>query len=186
MSIAGRSAFRGRGSRRCGRSRSAAGGRRSQSQSGRAFTIEQRRRNEVVAAYDVMTGRELWTNAWPERFSQWMGGGEGPRATPAWADGFVFALGARGELRCLDAATGRLVWRTNILKDTGAKNLRWGMAGSPLDRRRSGDRSARRPCRPIGCGLRSPDRASDCGRRSTTSKPTCRRCRSRSLVSRSS
>ena len=99
---------------------------------GRAFTIEQRQRNEVVAAYDVATGRELWTNAWPERFSQWMGGGEGPRATPAWADGLVYALGARGELRCLDAASGRLVWRTNILKDAGAKNLRWGMAASPL------------------------------------------------------
>ena len=99
---------------------------------GRAFTIEQRKRNEVVAAYDVMTGRELWTNAWPERFTQWMGGGEGPRATPTWADGFVFALGARGELRCLNAADGRLVWRTNILQDAGAKNLRWGMAASPL------------------------------------------------------
>lgn len=99
---------------------------------GRAFTIEQRKNNEVVTAYDVMTGRELWTNAWPERFTQWMGGGEGPRATPAYADGFVFALGARGELRCLDAASGRLVWRTNILKDAGAKNLRWGMAASPL------------------------------------------------------
>jgi outer membrane protein assembly factor BamB len=99
---------------------------------GRAFTIEQRKRDEVVAAYDVLTGRELWTNAWPERFTQWMGGGEGPRATPAWADGLVFALGARGELRCLEAVTGRLVWRTNILKDAGAKNLRWGMAASPL------------------------------------------------------
>ena len=99
---------------------------------GRAFTVEQRSRNEVVAAYDVMTGRELWSNAWPERFSQWMGGGEGPRATPAWADGLVYVLGGRGELRCLDAATGRLVWRTNILQDAGAKNLRWGMAGSPL------------------------------------------------------
>lgn len=99
---------------------------------GRAFTIEQRRSSEVVAAYDVLTGQELWTNAWPARFTQWMGGGEGPRATPAWADGFVFALGARGELRCLDAATGRLVWRRNILQDAGAKNLRWGMAASPL------------------------------------------------------
>ena len=99
---------------------------------GRAFTIEQRARNEVVAAYDVMTGRQLWTNAWQERFSQWMGGGEGPRATPSWADGHVFALGGRGELRCLDEATGKLVWRTNILQDTGAKNLRWGMAASPL------------------------------------------------------
>lgn len=99
---------------------------------GRAFTIEQRSRNEVTVAYDVLTGREVWTDAWPERFSQWMGGGEGPRATPAWADGFVFALGGRGELRCLDAADGRLVWRTNILQDTNAKNLRWGMAASPL------------------------------------------------------
>jgi outer membrane protein assembly factor BamB len=99
---------------------------------GRAFTIEQRGQLEVVAAYDVMTGRELWTNTWKERFTQWMGGGEGPRATPSWADGFVFALGGRGELRCLEAASGRLVWHTNILKDTGAKNLRWGMAASPL------------------------------------------------------
>jgi outer membrane protein assembly factor BamB len=99
---------------------------------GRAFTIEQRQRNEVVAAYDVMSGRELWTNAWPERFSTWMGGGEGPRATPTWADGHVYALGGRGELRSLEAVTGRMVWRTNILQDTGAENLRWGMAGSPL------------------------------------------------------
>ena len=103
---------------------------------GRAFTIEQRQKNEVVAAYDVMTGRELWTNAWSERFNSplmgIMGGGEGPRATPAIADGLVYALGGRGELRCLDAATGKVVWRTNILQDASAKNLTWGMAASPL------------------------------------------------------
>jgi outer membrane protein assembly factor BamB len=122
---------------------------------GRAFTIEQRVRHEVVAAYDVLTGRELWTNAWPERFSQWMGGGEGPRATPAWADGFVFALGGRGELRCLDAATGRLVWRINILQDTGAKNLRWGMAGSPLI---AGDAVIVQPGGPAGRSVAAYDR----------------------------
>jgi outer membrane protein assembly factor BamB len=122
---------------------------------GRAFTIEQRRRNEVVAAYDVSTGRELWINEWPERFSQWMGGGEGPRATPTWADGFVFALGARGELRCLDAATGRVVWRTNILHDTGAKNLRWGMAASPLI---AGDAVIVLPGGPAGRSVAAYDR----------------------------
>src|SRR5215813_4220451 len=30
---------------------------------GMVFTIEQRRRQEVVAAYDIATGRELWTHA---------------------------------------------------------------------------------------------------------------------------
>ena len=103
---------------------------------GRAFTIEQRKSDEVVAAYDLLTGKELWTNAWRERFNSKMmglwGGGEGPRSTPTWHDGLVYALGARGELRCLDATTGKLVWRTNILTDAGAGNLTWGMAGSPL------------------------------------------------------
>lgn len=98
---------------------------------GRAFTIEQRGSQEVVAAYDFVTGRELWTHAWTAAFREFMGG-DGPRATPTWADGLVYALGAEGELRCLDDATGRVVWRTNILQDSGATNLQWGMAASPL------------------------------------------------------
>lgn len=98
---------------------------------GRAFTIEQRGAREVAAAYDVKTGRELWTNAWTAAFREMMGG-DGPRTTPTWFGGLVYALGGQGELRCLDAATGRVVWRTNILEDAGATNLQWGMAASPL------------------------------------------------------
>jgi outer membrane protein assembly factor BamB len=98
---------------------------------GRAFTIEQRGPEEVVAAYDVGTGRELWTNAWRAEFRESMGG-DGPRATPTWSDGRVYALGAEGELRVLDEATGRAAWRTNILEGSGATNLQWGMSASPL------------------------------------------------------
>ena len=98
---------------------------------GRAFTIEQRRNQEVVAAYDVQTGRELWTNAWNASFEESMGG-DGPRATPTYHEGRVYALGAEGELRVLDAAKGTLVWRRNILSDNGAANLSWGMSAAPL------------------------------------------------------
>ena len=35
---------------------------------GMAFTIEQRRSQEIVAAYDVETGRELWTHGWDAEF----------------------------------------------------------------------------------------------------------------------
>ncbi|MDQ3171519.1 MAG: PQQ-like beta-propeller repeat protein [Acidobacteriota bacterium] len=98
---------------------------------GHAFTIEQRAGEEVVAAYDVMTGRELWTSSWTARFSETMGG-DGPRATPTWAAGRVYALGGEGELRALDARDGRMLWRTNILADAGAENRPWGMSGSPL------------------------------------------------------
>jgi outer membrane protein assembly factor BamB len=98
---------------------------------GRAVTIEQRRAQEVVAAYDIATGRELWAHAWDASFEEWMGG-DGPRATPTWFDGRVYALGAEGELRVLDAGNGNLVWRVNILEDAAASNLQWGMAASPL------------------------------------------------------
>ena len=98
---------------------------------GRAFTLEQRGGEEVAAAYDVATGRELWTNRWTAAFREMMGG-DGPRATPTWADGLVYVLGAAGELRCLEDATGRVAWRTNILADAGATNLKWGMAAAPL------------------------------------------------------
>jgi outer membrane protein assembly factor BamB len=98
---------------------------------GLAFTIEQRRANEVVAAYEVQTGRERWTHSWKARFAEVLGG-DGPRATPVWNEGRIYALGAQGELRCLESATGKLIWRKNTLADTGAANLQWGMSGSPL------------------------------------------------------
>lgn len=98
---------------------------------GHAFTIEQRGPEEVVAAYDIATGRELWTSRWTATFRESMGG-DGPRATPTWHDGRVYALGGAGELRSIDASTGRLVWRANILEDAGASNLQWGMAAAPL------------------------------------------------------
>ncbi len=98
---------------------------------GKAFTIEQRRGQEVAAAYDAETGRELWTNAWDGAFDESMGG-PGPRATPTWHEGKLYALGAEGELRCLDAETGKVIWRKNILEDNGAKNLGWAMSASPL------------------------------------------------------
>jgi outer membrane protein assembly factor BamB len=98
---------------------------------GRAFTIEQRRSQEVVAAYEVETGREVWTSGWDGEFVESMGG-DGPRATPTYHDGHIYALGALGELRCLDASTGKLLWRHNILAENGASNLTWGMSAAPL------------------------------------------------------
>ena len=96
----------------------------------KAYTIEQRRAQEVVAAYDLGTGRELWTQKWNAEFRD--STGDGPRATPTWDQGRIYALGATGELRCLDASNGSVIWGKNILSDNGADNLQWGVAASPL------------------------------------------------------
>ena len=95
------------------------------------FTIEQRRDREVVAAYGLMDGAQIWEHSWKSRFSESMGG-DGPRATPTWDDGKLYALGANGDLVCLQAVDGMLLWNRNILKDARASNLTWGMAAAPL------------------------------------------------------
>jgi len=97
---------------------------------GRAYTLEQRRRQEVVAAYDVNNGHELWVQGWNAEYNDETG--DGPRATPTWDDGRLYALGATGELRCLDAKSGSVIWGKNILSDNQASNLQWAMAASPL------------------------------------------------------
>jgi hypothetical protein len=48
---------------------------------GLAYTIEQRRTNEVITAYEVDTGREAWAHAYYALFAESMGG-DGPRG---WA-----------------------------------------------------------------------------------------------------
>jgi outer membrane protein assembly factor BamB len=97
---------------------------------GKAYTIEQRRRQEIVAAYDAATGRELWTQGWNAEFND--STGDGPRSTPTWDQGRLYALGATGELRCLDANSGAIIWGKNILSENQASNLDWAQAASPL------------------------------------------------------
>lgn len=97
----------------------------------RVITLEQRRDDEAVVAYDLQTGREVWSHRYPASFREWMGG-DGPRATPVYRDGLVYSLGATGELCCLGVRIGRLIWQKNILTENEAENLTYGMAASPV------------------------------------------------------
>jgi outer membrane protein assembly factor BamB len=98
-----------------------------------AVTLEQRGNREAVACYDRATGQERWSYGYEAFFQEIEPmGGSGPRATPTIADGEVYSLGATGVLVCLDGASGTKKWAANILDDARAKNVKWGMSGSPL------------------------------------------------------
>lgn len=97
----------------------------------RVFTQEQRGEDELVVCYDVSTGKQIWTQSEPVRFSETLGG-VGPRATPVFAEGRLYTMGGTGILNCLDVATGKPVWSHDLLEEGDLKNLTWGMAGSPL------------------------------------------------------
>jgi hypothetical protein len=56
----------------------------------------------------------------------------GPRCTPLVSDGKVWTLGAEGNLFCLDAINGKVLWSHDFKADYGAKTPQWGFAGHPL------------------------------------------------------
>lgn len=97
----------------------------------RLFTQEQRGPAEAVVCLDAATGREVWAHEDPVRHADGQGGA-GPRATPTFAGGHLYALGATGILNCLDAATGERRWSQNVAADARAPQPMWGYACSPL------------------------------------------------------
>jgi len=97
----------------------------------RLFTQEQRGVEEAVVCYRQDTGVELWSWSHPARFSD-ESSGPGPRATPTIHDGKLYAQGATGLLACLDAASGNLLWSTDIKAATAGVMPTWAYASSPL------------------------------------------------------
>ncbi len=98
---------------------------------GLAITQEQRGGQEMVVAYDFLTGAPRWSHGDAIRYDSVIAG-DGPRATPTIAGAFVATLGSTGRLNVLDFRTGRRLWSKDIAADNQAANPEWGRSGSPL------------------------------------------------------
>jgi outer membrane protein assembly factor BamB len=96
---------------------------------GRLFILGTRDDKEVLFAIDATSGQEQWTAPVGKIYeNDW---GNGPRSTPTVEDGMVYAMGAQGNLVCVNAATGEVVW-TKAMQDLGGGIPKWGYAESPF------------------------------------------------------
>ncbi|MCL5097516.1 MAG: PQQ-like beta-propeller repeat protein [Candidatus Omnitrophica bacterium] len=85
---------------------------------------------ERVLCLDDKDGQILWKYAYPCAFN--ISYPSGPRTTPAVDHGKVYTLGAVGDLCCLEAGNGQVVWSRQLRKDYGVDSPVWGFAGHPL------------------------------------------------------
>ncbi len=86
---------------------------------------------DVILAFHADTGKPIWTHSYANPHNK-IKYGPAPRATPLIHGDHVYTVGAAGEVRCLQLATGRLVWRTNYLDDFQAAIPQWGFSSTPI------------------------------------------------------
>ena len=98
---------------------------------GKLYTMGNQGDHEMLLALDAASGRPLWATKTGGRAYR-EGNGNGPRGTPTTDDDRVYALGANGDLICVGADNGEVVWQKNILKEYGGNNIQWGISESVL------------------------------------------------------
>ena len=88
---------------------------------------------ERLVALDEEIGAVLWTHEWATSYRMLQASyAIGPRATPTVDGDRVYAVGASGALRCVDAASGELIWSRNYIDDYDTSVATWGVASAPL------------------------------------------------------
>jgi len=87
---------------------------------------------EVIDCLDPLTGERYWRYSYATTYEDRYGYCDGPRSSPAIADGKVFAIGAQGKLHCLKLATGQLLWQRDLMGEFKLEQNFFGVGASPL------------------------------------------------------
>ena len=98
----------------------------------KAILFHEIARQDVIECIKAKTGRSIWSNQYPTSFSDSLGSGGGPRATPAIIENKVYTMGAQGMVVCTDMTSGKTIWQVDAQKKFRAPNGFFGMACSPL------------------------------------------------------
>jgi outer membrane protein assembly factor BamB len=102
---------------------------------GRVFVHSRQDPEEIVSAFDLETGKPVWSAKYQAPFTKSQYAGQmakGPFSTPLVADGRVYTLGVTGILSAFDAAGGRLAWRKDFSGEVSTAKLFTGTAMSPV------------------------------------------------------
>ena len=112
---------------------------------GRCFTIEGRDVDglpqEVLVSREVASGKEIWAAPLGVRNYGHKGGdagakgndgGDGPRSTPTVVGDKVITTNSDLVVECFDAASGKSVWKRDLVGEHEGRNIQWKNAASPL------------------------------------------------------
>jgi len=111
---------------------------------GKAFTLVRRIIEgadlEVCVALNAANGKEVWATTLAvakydrggDNGTSDNNGGDGPRSTPTFDEGKVYAFSGRLVLYCLDATSGKEIWKKDLVAEHAGRLITWQNATSPL------------------------------------------------------
>jgi outer membrane protein assembly factor BamB len=100
---------------------------------GRIFGMSNRGDDEVVWALSEKEGKELWvTRLGPAFKQQAPQGKEGPACTPTVDGEQLYVEGLGGDVACLQAKDGKIIWQRSLTRDFGGRVPMWSYRESPL------------------------------------------------------
>lgn len=88
--------------------------------------------SDTLSAFNVATGKELWSQPFRTQFLPQIVPDDGPRATPTVSNGRIYAFAANGGLYCVDLKSGKTVWQRQTHQDFHAPEGYFGAGSSPL------------------------------------------------------
>lgn len=91
---------------------------------------DKKNRRGKIYCLKAKDGSVVWGTEYGEEWGK--GNFNRARTTPTYYKGDLFIVSGVGDLICLKASDGTIVWKVETRKEYGGRNIRWGIAESPL------------------------------------------------------
>lgn len=99
---------------------------------GRVYGMGHRNPDEAVWCLEAATGKLIWATPIAQANRRRKGYSDGSRCAPTVDGNLVFAEGDSGDIACLDATTGAIKWKKDLVAEFGGSVPQWGYTESPL------------------------------------------------------
>ncbi len=99
---------------------------------GRVVTLFSDQDNDVAAAFDATSGKELWRYKIGPKYKGHDGSQDGPIASPVIYESKVYGVDPYGHMFSVDLNTGKEIWSTHVAEKHGAQIPTYGFSTSPI------------------------------------------------------
>jgi outer membrane protein assembly factor BamB len=99
---------------------------------GKVILFHRQDGDAVIEALATADGKSLWRFTYRTNYRDDFGFDDGPRAPPTMAGGRLFAYGAEGNLHAVEATTGKLLWKHDLVAELASRKGWFGRCCAPL------------------------------------------------------